>query len=42
MKPNALCLVLGLAASALFAIPAPAQTLKLASIHLVRSDVVGP
>jgi hypothetical protein len=42
MKPNSLCLVLGLVASALFAAPAPAQTLKLASIHLVRSDLVGP
>jgi hypothetical protein len=42
MKPNALWLVLGIVASALFAVPAPAQTLKLATIHLVRSDVVGP
>ncbi len=42
MKTNSLWLLAGLLAASLVPPPAPAQTLKLGSVHLVRSDIVGP
>jgi hypothetical protein len=42
MKSNSLWLLAGLLAAVFMAPPAPAQTLKLGSVHLVRSDIVGP
>jgi hypothetical protein len=42
MKPNSQWLLAGLLAAVLMAPPASAQTLKLGSVHLVRSDIVGP